>query len=244
MDTLQPSPRVLEDTFLRAVSLLRATGTNKTIYRILSAHGFTPEEQKRGWGFVLTASNYGKPVTESAIDKRVRNAMVELDSTDERFFTLLKAAWRRDFPDQLEFVLQGELGPSTGASAVVGMATALARIKQLQSSAERKKTHKQDQAALAKLATKGITSQELERLASLVEIAQSTPEAMETPSDEAAGNAERANALLELHGWYTEWADTARAVITRRDHLISLGLAKRKKPAKPAEPENPPAPPK
>lgn len=244
MDTTQPSNRVLEDTFLRAVSVLRAAGTNKAIYRILSAHGFTPDEQKRGWDLVLTASNFGKPPAESTIDKRVRNAIVELDSSDERFFALLKAAWRRDFPDQLAFVLQGELGPSTGASAVVGIATALARIEQLRSSPDRKKTHKQDLAALDKLATKGITHEELARLGGLVEIAKSTPEATETASDEAASNAERANALRELYDWYTEWADTARAVITRRDHLISLGLAKRKKPAKPTDPTTPPAPPK
>ena len=37
-----------------------------------------------------------------------------------------------------------------------------------------------------------------------------------------------AAALLKLHAWYREWSETARSVITRRDYLIRLGLAKRK----------------
>ena len=47
-------------------------------------------------------------------------------------------------------------------------------------------------------------------------------------------------ALLELHGWYQEWAETARAEITRRDYLIRLGLAQRRtKTPKPPNDEPP-----
>jgi hypothetical protein len=35
--------------------------------------------------------------------------------------------------------------------------------------------------------------------------------------------------LQELHGWYRDWAHTARAVIARRDYLILLGVVERKK---------------
>jgi hypothetical protein len=37
-------------------------------------------------------------------------------------------------------------------------------------------------------------------------------------------------ALLGLRNWYTEWAELARLVVKRRDHLIGLGLAERRSP--------------
>jgi len=40
--------------------------------------------------------------------------------------------------------------------------------------------------------------------------------------------AERNHALHELYLWYKDWSETAHAVIKKRAHLITLGLAKRK----------------
>ncbi len=40
--------------------------------------------------------------------------------------------------------------------------------------------------------------------------------------------AELEQALLKLRAWYAEWSEIARASIKRRDHLIALGLARRK----------------
>lgn len=52
---------------------------------------------------------------------------------------------------------------------------------------------------------------------------------------------EREQGLLALRAWYLDWSDTARAVISRRDYLIRLGLAQRKKAAKKtASPKEPP----
>ena len=38
----------------------------------------------------------------------------------------------------------------------------------------------------------------------------------------------QAAAKNALYGWYREWSETARSVITRRDYLIRMGLSKRK----------------
>ena len=43
---------------------------------------------------------------------------------------------------------------------------------------------------------------------------------------------EREEALRELRAWYKDWSETARAVIGRRDHLILMGLAHRKRSAR------------
>ena len=39
----------------------------------------------------------------------------------------------------------------------------------------------------------------------------------------------RLEALRALRAWYIDWAETARVVLTRRDHLIRVGLATRKR---------------
>jgi hypothetical protein len=42
--------------------------------------------------------------------------------------------------------------------------------------------------------------------------------------------------LQALRAWYDDWSETARTVLTRRDHLIRVGLAHRKPRATPAPP--------
>ncbi|HEY8077283.1 MAG TPA: hypothetical protein VIF62_24320, partial [Labilithrix sp.] len=39
--------------------------------------------------------------------------------------------------------------------------------------------------------------------------------------------------VIALHAWLQEWSETARTVLTKRDQLIRLGLAKRRR--KPSE---------
>jgi uncharacterized membrane protein YgcG len=42
-------------------------------------------------------------------------------------------------------------------------------------------------------------------------------------------DAQRVTILLELYAWITDWSASAKLVITRRDYLIRLGIAKRRK---------------
>jgi hypothetical protein len=119
---------------------------------------------------------------------------------------------------------------------VVAVATLLERLDAPESGQGRPKAaHKQDLAALARLATRGYTKDERTRLAGLVATAR-TVTAVEPISDD-----ERSKILLELYGWLTDWATQAKRVIKKRQHLITLGLAARKKPAK-AKPAPVPVP--
>jgi hypothetical protein len=36
------------------------------------------------------------------------------------------------------------------------------------------------------------------------------------------------SALIDVYAWVQDWTDSARSVITRRDHLIRLGIGKRR----------------
>jgi hypothetical protein len=121
---------------------------------------------------------------------------------------------------------------------VLGVATLLDRLDALEKSPERKATRKADQAALDTLTKRGISTAERARLRALVTTATTAAKSEEDASD-AADDGVPNEALLKLHAWYGEWSEVARAVIKRRDHLIRLGLAKRKKTAKgsPGTPE-------
>ncbi|WP_437632458.1 hypothetical protein [Sorangium sp. So ce854] len=57
----------------------------------------------------------------------------------------------------------------------------------------------------------------------------------------------RREALVNLRGWFDEWATTVRAVVQKRSDLIRLGLASRKAPQRkpatmPATPITPATP--
>ncbi len=76
------------------------------------------------------------------------------------------------------------------------------------------------------MAARRLDKRERKRLAALVKQARSAPDvsALSTnvsPEDYQA-------ALLELRDWYFEWSEIARQVITRREHLIRMGLAERR----------------
>jgi len=86
-------------------------------------------------------------------------------------------------------------------------------------------TRAEDQKAVATLAARGFDEAELTRLAGLVKTAQANGAVPFNAEEEAA---KRQASLVALHAWYSDWAETARMVITRRDHLISLGLARRR----------------
>ena len=231
---LDVSRETLEDTPVRVLPFLRAVGTCVPIRGILRACGFTVAEQKLGWTLLHAVSGFTDEPAAETVDVRVRDAINTLDAWDEDGFRIVRATLTRLHPEQKTFVL-ANLGPSVGVGAVVGVKTLLNRLDALDKSPERKATRKEDHAALATLAERGITAKERARLSELVKIAQSTTE-IEAPDAEGKAAREEAyvKALGALRVWYIDWSAMARSVIKRRDYLIRLGLAKRKSAKKPA----------
>ena len=223
----------LEDTPVRGLPFLRAVGTSLPIRSILRGCGFTSAEQKLGWTLLHAVSGFTEEAAAETVDVRVRDAINTLDAWDEDGFRIVRAALTRLHHAQASFVLAG-IGPSVGAGAVVGVKTLLERLDTLEKGPERKATRKEDHAALATLATRGINEKERARLADLVQAAQSATE-VEAPDTEGKAAREEAylKALTALRVWYIDWSEMARSVIKRRDYLIRLGLAKRKSAKKP-----------
>ncbi len=237
------SETILEATPGRALDFLKGVGKSPVVYALLAQAGYTEEEHARGWKLLLQAT--GAPGANGAppanAPTAAAQATMELDAWDEGGMARIDAALESRFPEQHAFVFADGLGPSTGAQAVIGVDLLLTRIATLEGGKGRaKSSHKADRAALDLLEARGITKHERTRLAALVLQAQT----VEAPEPTPDLDTPRREALLSLLGWYRDWAKTAKAVLAKRAHLITLGLAKRRS-RKDAPPpvEPPPAPP-
>lgn len=227
IDDTTPSQTVLDEAPGRALTLLRGVALNPVIHAQLAAAGFTPEEYQLGWQLIHASSGF-KPLAAPAAPARSPAfvAMEELDAWDEGGLRRVRAALDRLHPAQSAFVFHDGLAASVGPAAVVGVATLLARLAELEGGEARQATRAEDHAALATLAARGITPAERDRLHALVAAAQTAP--APAPQESAVDPAERHRALLKMYAWYKDWSNTAHAVIKKRAHLITLGLAKRR----------------
>ena len=221
------SDQTLKQTPERALTFLRGVGTNEMIRAILKTVGYTEAEHNEGWKLLQEASGYGAQDGFSVATIPVTDAIAELDAWDEGGFRVINATLSRHFPEQAKFVMEG-LAPSQGAAAILGVATLLGRLDELEGSADRKATRKQDAKALELLATRGITPQLRKHLAEKVKVAQSVQLTKLDPQAIEKRNQAQREALARLRSWFSEWSDIARVQLTRRDYLITLGLAARR----------------
>lgn len=206
----------LEETPQRALQLLVGLSTRPTARALVAKRGYDRAEHNRGWSLIEKAA--GRIVDERATDADVSEAVAELDNWDELNIRLIRAGLTRH-PAVRATVLQG-IEPVAGAAAVLNVAKILERLDGVAGT-------KDGDAALETLAKRGLDLAERKRVAALVRVAKNTAgPASGTIDDDAAYE----QSLLELRDWYTEWAELARLVVKRRDHLIALGLAERRSP--------------
>lgn len=216
--------RTLEETPARALEFLMGVSSSAGLFNVLRMRGYTSEEQLKGWQLLQES---GAPLfEENELDARTpaSQALSELDNTDEQVFRLVRAALENGFGDCAQVVLDG-IGPSQGSSVVLNMSRLLERLDTLDASKK-----EMDKKAMAKLADRGIDKVERTRLLGLVEQAKSLPAVKMGDAKKDAVLLDRhLESLRRLRSWYTEWSEVARATVERRDYLIRLGLASRRK---------------
>jgi hypothetical protein len=226
----------LEETPERSLRFLSGVGTSSGIRTILASRGYSEAEHQQGWKLLHLATGYETPISPPRQNQAASQAIAEIDAWDEPNFRLARAALARRFPKQAEFLFQ-DLAAATGAAALLSVRTLLERLDMLDGKRagrdhKNKADKKADEEAVALLATRGITTAERARLRKLLDTAESgaqpDPDAEKAAKEAAVQAARREEALLDLRGWFDEWSEVARVVITRRDYLIRLGLAKRK----------------
>jgi hypothetical protein len=231
----QPSRQVLDGIPTRVLTFLIGVGKYFPIRAALASRGYTETEHERAWGLLKKLAIYPDG-SGPGVDKAVRDAIIELDAWDEPNFAILRAVLQSHHPEVVDFVF-ANLGPKQGPESVMSVSILLSRLDALESAPERLATRTADLAALATLAARGYTHEERARLGTLVGKAQNV--AVTKPiSDE-----EREKTLLDLYGWHNEWSTIARVVLTRRDHQIQVGIAKRRKAKKDDASSTTPAPP-
>jgi hypothetical protein len=209
----------LESTPERALPFLRAIATNQQIRYAMIGAGYSDAEQADGWQLLLAATGYSPEKSNVDADARARQALTELDNWDETGFRRIHAALERLHPEQDAFVFAG-LEVSRGPAAILGVSKLLTRLAQLENGSEA------ERAAIATLTKRGITKELREHLRGLVTVAQTVTD--DLPQTATVLTEAQQKALEALAAWHKDWSETARAVIRRRDHLILMGLAKRK----------------
>jgi hypothetical protein len=169
----------------------------------------------------------------------VAEAIAACESLQNRGLVRVRAMLQLRFPEQATFMFHDFL-PGSGMAAVLNVSNFLERRGQLESGVDRKATRKVDHQALAFFDELGVTTEFVKELEGRVETAQAVVTVSTSPTA-----AKRDVTLRKIHAWLTAWGEMARTVITRRDQLIRLGIAKRrapkgKPPVVPATPAPPP----
>jgi hypothetical protein len=233
----------LETIPSRALDFLRGTGRNLAVFASLQRRGYDKIIHQQGWDFLQATGRTALVSTGKEMDPKVAAAVAQADAMDGDLIKVVTAAWKVRFPEQLKFVL-GQMKASTGMEAVLNCRTIVLGLQAMEDGAERASTRQQDAEALAILAKRGLGPSERKELASIVEIATSTPETRPpTPEQVAAEDEAYVRALGDLWVWYDEWSEIARVEVKRRDRLMLLGLAHRKFSGEDVEdpaPEGPP----
>ncbi len=212
------SRETLLQTPHRAFALLIGISKEHTVRDLLATRGLDDAEANRGVALIQRLLFGRRPSHESDAD--VNAAIAELDQWDEFGYGLINASFRRH-PEAHAAVLEG-ITPVAGIGAVLNVAAILERLDALEDTEDGRK-------ALATLTKRGLDKAERKRLAALVSVARSK-DRMKADEGRMKAEAEYEEALLDLRDWYVEWAEIARLVVKRRDHLISLGLAERRSP--------------
>lgn len=227
-----PSDTVLDETPARALKFFGAVSMNAGIRAAIEQRGYTEAIHEKAWDLVRRASGWRKASSASPQQQtEAAKALAEIDKWDEPHFRIARAALVA-MPAQRKFLFDG-LEAQQGIGSITSVGTFLDRADELEKGEERKKTRKADQAALAKLAERGIDGAERKRLRGLLAIATGSPEPTQPVSPEVKTKAEeqkteQREAKIELWLLFHEWSEIARSDISRRDYLIQLGLAKRK----------------
>ncbi len=231
-ESTSPSETTLNLSVERSIKLLGAVSNNPNIYAALSARGYDAATHERGWSLLHGVTGFRRPLGISGTAQG-KQAAEQIDAWDEDNFDIAHAALDHEFPAQSQYLFE-DLTPATGVGSLVSVTTFLDRRDALKSGKDREDTKAQDQAAITKLAARGIDDAKCAELRGLLAQAQAPakepPKPIAAPADRDPVEIQKAK--LALHGWVAEWRSIANRVVTRRDYLFQLGLAERKVKAK------------
>lgn len=247
--TISPVPdyslSTLEVTVRRALDFLRGVGSTPVIIHLMTQAGYTANAHREGQRLLsdVVAFVQGGQSLFTVTSSAHTAAIDELTSWEKTVFRRLRVAATRFYPDDAEAIF-GNLKISDKMDVALLVKIFLERM----ASSSGAKSRKAPSGILKLFAQRGFGAEEIAHLNKLVRIteapaAEDSAEVLDE-TERAAQKATRLEMLTALRGWYDDWAETARSVLVRRDHLIRVGLAQRKTralavvapPVKPAAP--------
>lgn len=227
-----PSDDTLDSIPRRVVTFLTAVGTSPEIRAKLSERGYSDAVHQHGWQCLERVAGRSSlaPPPPRAGDTETSDAGDAIAAWLTPNLAVADAALSTHHAPQHAFVFAGDLKPERGPSAVLVAQTFLARVDQLDAGT-RPGAVAGDRAAVETLRARGITDVERARVRALLAQVQrgAAPDAASAGPIGVRRASPDGRALRgALYQWFHEWSRIARAVITRRDQLIRLGLASRR----------------
>lgn len=216
----------------RVFRFLNAIAQRPVIFFLLSEKGFTEADFQEGKLYLDEVSFLGSGMNPiPAISKKYQIALISLDAWDEDGFLRTKAALEYRHPNQYAYIFAGGLKAAQGPEAIKSVQTYLDRVEMLRSGQDssRQAHQEEDKKAVELLYQRGILSNEIvQQLRTWLEDTRTLP-SLTTLQINPEQQERYLKALFNLDCWFTDWSQTARTAIHRRDYLISLGLASRRK---------------
>ncbi len=207
----------------RAIIFVAVAGTSERVRAELMTKGYTVRVRAQFWACIHEVCQFRQGASSAQL---VRATTQQISSMMPSLLRVSRASLKNDYPEQHDFVFEN-LEPGSGTSSLVGMKMFLDRLDQLESGNDREATRKADSEALDKLAERGTTPEERQRLRGLLTIALiglDDTVAVATPAT--------AEAMKRLAGMVEEWTEIARVVVSHRSDLIQLGVIRRRKARK------------
>jgi len=236
---VEVSLATLERCPQRVTKFLAAMAASGQIRALMAERGWSEAKMLEGRSLLMdllvpapSAEQLRVQNAGSDSDQKVVAAQKSLNALDEGHFEIAQTALLYNHPAVYDFVFHNLAATTDDAEAVAGWRTFLTRVAILRNGEGRESTKKDDQAALALLAERGLHKEELDRIEALVRVAEGvgvTSSALDTESENL-----RINRLKKLWGWFAQWASVARVQVKGRAHRIRLGLAQRRSRKSPA----------
>lgn len=222
--TPRPDRATLDRAARRALTFLLAVGRDPVARGLLETRGYSANEHAEGWRLLRAVDPTARAGGHRDEDEAAaRLAVARVDAWGHQNLPILDLALRRREPAAHRFVFADDLAAADGAASTRSVAVFLERVDALVGVASRgvdpavAVTPRQARVALAILTSRGAGDDVRETVHRWLDFARKHA----APAAEA-GDPDAA--LQVLHEWLSEWRLVARKVVTRKAHLVALGL--------------------
>lgn len=211
------SRQALSETPERALAFLRGVSTYPLIHAELAQAGYTSEAHAEGLRLLGDALEL-PALPPSLVDHGKTDAFETLAEFAKGGLRRARAALSRLHPAEADAIFSG-LDDAPGPPISVG--AFLERVDKLERGGAA------GRAAVATLASRGITKAVRDALAESIAVVESFPESDGPTHDDL--EARRQTALFALRAWLLDWSETAHVILRGRESRVRLGLARRQR---------------